>query len=776
MKNRFIVYFLLLLFITPSSIYSQVQFRETVWLQLERELFLAGEEIDFRAVLLENDSYNPSVLSNSLRLELADSSGNKIRRFNLLLSGSEVSGKIDIPQNLETGWYFIRGYTNWMRNFDEGDFATHAIKIFNPNKENGQTEQQSNLLNLKVTPYTDPVSGRSMCSVHATDKCGSGIEAHGFILSGPSDTVLYFKTDNTGWTGSYYNAAHIDRYQAFAEEYPKDSIKFTISDLKNENDQPEITLTEKYGYLNVNIRNGQDDTEYKLLIHRLYSWSWFISGKPVNGQISFRVPLKDIPAGISQITILDEENNEIFRRLWSDYSEVLASVRIEAGNCNFYIKAEKSFDFFAPFTGGGADSKLFNIIVHTACPKSGIYSYLPGLPGWPATSEIPSSDEAFRAWLASNTYAPGAGAAFFSNNPGYPAPPMFSKNGSTGIVYYPDTRSGIIRGRISDSRGNPLAMKNVAMTILNDNLFCAARTDEQGLFSFTFPELHGNKDFLLNYFNEYDPSWKVYVEETFAGFNDVPSKGNIYFSSEEMKFLENQSLILQLKEIYYGTDSANVEPADDSKLNENSFYGQPDFSIEVDEYIKLPNLREIFLEIVPFVAVRQRDGRNRLLLTGNNLLTSNFPALVLLDGIPLYEYDDLLNLPPDRVKRIEGINDFYVHGNVVLSGIVNIFSKNSDFAGLKIPQTAIISTLHLSGTLSGNNINKYVTKPGYPSLENVIIWDKLESSSGNSISVKLNDVPGNHIISIYGFDNDGKWYRGVKSFNVSDNPADAGIF
>jgi len=769
MKNRFIVYILLLLFITPGIGYSQVQFRETVWLQLERELFLAGEEIDFRAVLLENDTYNPSVLSNSLRLELADSRGNKIKRLNLLLSGSEVSGIIDIPQNLETGWYFLRGYTNWMRNFDEDDFATHAIKIFNPNDKNGQTEQQRNLLNLEVTPYNDPVSGKRMCSVHATDKYGSGIEAHGLILSGHNDTVLFFKTDNTGWAGSYYNAGNTDRYQAFAENYPKDSVKFTISDLKNGNNQPDIIVTEKYGYINVSIQNGQDDTEYKLLIHRLYSWSWFNSGKTVNGQLSFRVPLKDIPAGISQMTILDEENNEIFRRLWSDYYEVLASVRIEAGNSNFNIREEQSFDFFAPFTAGDADGKLFSIIVHAACPGSGIYSYLPGLPGWPATPEIPASDEAFRAWLASNTYATGTGAAFFRNDPGYPAPPTFNKNGSSGIAYYPDTRPGIVRGRINDSQGNPLALKNVAMTILNDNSFSAARTDEQGFFALTFPDLHGNKDFFLNYYNEYDPSWKLYVEETFARFTDVPVRGRISFSAEEMEFLEKQNLLLQLKNIYYETDSTDIEQVDDAEPSEYSFYGQPDFSIEVDEYIKLPNLREDFLEIVPFVAVRQREGRNRLLLTGNNLLTSNFPALVLLDGIPLYEYDDLLNLPPDRVKRIEGINDFYVHGNIILSGIVNIVSKNNDFAGLKIPQTAVISSIHLPDTITGFNFNNYATKTGYPLIENVIVWDKLEPSSGNSVSIKLNDVPGNYLISIYGFDSGGRWYRGVKSFNVNDS-------
>ncbi|MEA1885710.1 MAG: hypothetical protein U9N72_00650 [Bacteroidota bacterium] len=711
-----------------------------------------------------------------MRIELADSQGNKIKTLNLELTGSELAGSIDIPQNIETGWYFICAYTNWMRNFDKKYFTTHAIRILKPGDVNIQTGPERSLLNLDITPYTDPASGKSMCSIHATDSYGSGIEAHGFILSGPSDTVLYFMTGSTGWTCSYYNAAQPNRYQAFAENYPKDSIRFAIRDTKIKGNGPQITLTEKYGYLNIDIQKAEDDSEYKVLVHRLYSWSWFNSGKSRGGQLVFRVPLKDIPAGISQVAILDEANNEIFRSLWSDYSESLSSIKIEAEDNDFTIGSEQSFNFLAPFNSAGRDSNQLNIIVHPATPRQDIYNYLPGLPGWPALSEIPVSDDAYRAWLMSNSYKPVTAAAFFKNDPGYPSSPSFTKSGGKGINHYPDTRSGTIRGWIYDGQGKPLVLKDVAMTVLNGNLFCAARTDETGFFAFNFPGLHGKKDFFLNYYNEYDSSWDLKIEGTFADFTGVPEKGKVSFTAEEMEFLENQSLFLQLKNIYYETDSVYEQAGNDSKPGEYSFYGKPDFSIEVDEYIKLPNLREIFLEVVPFVAVRQREGRNRLFLTGNNLLTSNFPALVLLDGMPLYEYDDLLNLPPDRITRIEGINDFYVHGNVVLSGIVNILSGKRDFAGLTIPQTALISSIYLPDTVTGIDFDSYVTGKGYPQLDNVITWDKLQSSSENSVTVKLNDYTCDHIISIYGFDNDGRWYRGVRRFNVCDSPADASFF
>ncbi|HDZ40148.1 MAG TPA: hypothetical protein ENH59_00480 [Bacteroidetes bacterium] len=767
MKKRLITYIIPVLLIASSNVCSQVQLMETVWLQTERELFLAGEEIYFRAELLENDTYKPSVLSNSLRLELIDSQGKNIKRFNLALEESEVTGKIEIPQNLSTGWYFLCAYTNWMRNFDEKYFTSRAIRIINPDDVNVQPAAERNKLELEITPYADPVSGRQMCSVHATDTYGTGIEAHGFILSGPRDTVLCFKTDPTGWASSYYNAAHPDRYQAFAENFPKENIRFIIQDKKISQGDAEISLTEKYGYLNVNIRNSKDDAEYKVLVHRFYSWSWFDRGKPDNGQLTFRIPLKDFPGGISQVAVLDEANNEIFRSLWSDYSELPASIRIEAGGSNFKIGSEQSFDFISPVISGRDASNRFKLIVHADVPGSDIYSYLPGLPGWPALSGIPAGDEAFRAWLNSNTYAPGTAAAFFRDDPEFPSAPSFNTKGDRGITYYPDTRTGSIRGWIRDKQGMPLPLKNVAMTILNDNLFSAARTDEQGFFALTFPGLHGSKDYFLNYYNEYDPSWKLEQEETFTGLSNLPEKGRASFTAEEGEFLKNQGLLLQLKDIYYATDSAEIVMVDDSRLLTHAFYGKPDYSIDVDEYIKLPNLREVFLEVVPFVAVRQRDGRSVLLSTGNNLLAGDFPALVLLDGIPLYEYDDLLNLPPDRIVRIEGINDFYVHGNVVLSGIVNIISRNSDFAGLKIPRSAVISNVQLPVKPDADDFTGNLTIKGYPQIDNIVIWDKFNPSSGNSVTIKMNDYPGRHAVSVYGFDTEGRWYRGVNHFNVN---------
>lgn len=750
---------------------TQIQFRETVWLQTERDIYLSGEEIHFKAVLLENDSYKPSVLSKSLRVELCDEKGNKISQQNIELSDSKLSGKITIPTNLNTGRYYLRSYSNWMRNYGEDGFTLLPVRVLNQATNMSDIPTvTNNHLKLEIYPYTDPVSEKEMCSIFASDKHGTGIESQGFILSGPRDTVLSFNTGKTGWTNSFYSPSNENRYQAFAENIPQENIEYSITG-KTAAGKKEILITRKYGHLYVEIKDPEPSTEYKILVHRIYSWSWYHSGHARNNELVFHVPLKDIPSGISQISILDNNNNQIYSRLWSDYGEYEGDIHIEpAGNKDIIIGTSHTFNFNIQSGPGGSENNHVNLLVHSYIPGSSVFRYIPGLPGWPATATIPAEKDAFKAWLNANSYPEGTATAFFRDSNERPQSPVFENADKTSIQYYPDTRAGTVRGRVTDSRGNALSRKSVALTILNDNRFYASWTDNNGNFALTFPGLHGPKDYILNFFHEYDPSWKLELESLYADFNNIPDKGPVSFTPGELEFLQNQGLLLQLKAVYYGSENDRViTTGKDSTRQDMIFYGKPDFSISIDDYISLPNMREVISEVVPFVSVRQKDDRYTLNVTADHLKNSMYPTLVLLDGIPLYQYRELLYLPPDRIKTIEGINDFYLHGNIVFSGVINIHSVNGDFAGLSLPEAAVLSSLPLPSMSQEIAFIDNITKekePGMPALNNILAWKRLENTESGTEDIRSGDNPGKYMITIYGYDDEGRWYRGKKLFGV----------
>lgn len=762
--NRILILIISLLYILPGLTVAQTQYRETAWLELNRDIYLSGEDIEYTVSLLENDTYKPSVLSRNVRVEFTDSNGNSLIKNNIELTNSKASGTISIPSDLESGWYMLRSYTNWMRNFPGSEFSVYHIRVLNPAAMNQDSIlYNNNILKIEVHPFTRPENPNLLrCGIYTSDKYGEGVSAEGIVLSGPGDTVMTFHTNNTGWGTSYYRPADPDRYQVFALGYGKDNISLDIID--NINSGVDATFYERYGYVSIDLDGLDTGASYKALVHKMYSWSWFYMLKAENNKLTFRIPVRDLPSGISQISILDKDNKVIFRQLWSDYREESSAVMIEKATAPGQTDNQQIFEYFSSgdFDPSGVNS--LNVLADAYIGSSTVNNYLPGLPGWPANYDIPAAQQAFDAWISCNSYPDNVTGAFFARDPDSPETPINTRS----FEYPPETRGGILRGTVyrTDNK-EPVENKYLALTILNDNSHFAAKTDKAGKFVFTFPDQRGQRDYLLNFVEEYDPSWSIELTDEFDNYKPVVKKGDIAFTPEELIFLRSQKLNSDLKNLYYTEEEENIEPAGDSLAHKGVFYGTPDISVKVDDYIKLPNLREVIYEVVPYVNIKLHKKKYLIQLAGESLYPSEYPTLILIDGIPIYEYQELLSLPPERIDRIEAITAFYIHGNTIFEGIVNIKSVNNDFGGLAMPSSTVLSTLSLPVKKQYKPIETGRSElKGIPDLDQILKWDILEESSNASVGVYLNDNPGRYIISIYGFDINGKWHSGKLIFDI----------
>ncbi len=123
-----------------QSITNEKQLQEKVILTTDRTLYFAGEQIWLKANCLLpgiNDS-----LSKVMYVELLDRKSKPIIQKKLQIVNGNSSGNIDLPADLLTGNYYIRAYTQYMRNFDRVAFYTTELTIINsdlPSKEIIQT-------------------------------------------------------------------------------------------------------------------------------------------------------------------------------------------------------------------------------------------------------------------------------------------------------------------------------------------------------------------------------------------------------------------------------------------------------------------------------------------------------------------------------------------------------------------------------------------------------------------------------------------------------------
>jgi hypothetical protein len=65
-------------------------------------------------------------------VELISNRSEVITRQKVMTDPSGGAGYLDIPGESPSGYYFIRSYTNWMKNFDPAGYFISALAVVNP--------------------------------------------------------------------------------------------------------------------------------------------------------------------------------------------------------------------------------------------------------------------------------------------------------------------------------------------------------------------------------------------------------------------------------------------------------------------------------------------------------------------------------------------------------------------------------------------------------------------------------------------------------------------
>ena len=127
-------------------------YRESVWLTADRYLLLPGEKLHVQALLTKTGTDQPSGISGYVKLDLLGTDGRSYLQLSRKMEAGEALTEMVLPSNLATGFYKIRAYTNWMRNFDSSGFGECIIKVINPADE----ELYRFLCDPKETASLDP--------------------------------------------------------------------------------------------------------------------------------------------------------------------------------------------------------------------------------------------------------------------------------------------------------------------------------------------------------------------------------------------------------------------------------------------------------------------------------------------------------------------------------------------------------------------------------------------------------------------------------------------
>ena len=135
--------------------------QEKIYLHTDKPYYISGEQIWFRAYLVDAATHVPVFASRYIYVELINPLDTVVIRVKIFQRDSIYSGHIDLPPDLPEGDYTLRAYTNFMQSLDEYYWFTKNIHIGDPLAGSIHTDAQFYFAsNQKITAefqFTQPV-------------------------------------------------------------------------------------------------------------------------------------------------------------------------------------------------------------------------------------------------------------------------------------------------------------------------------------------------------------------------------------------------------------------------------------------------------------------------------------------------------------------------------------------------------------------------------------------------------------------------------------------
>src|SRR5476651_1907546 len=104
-------------------------FFEKAYLHTDRDTYAQGEDIWFKAYLVNAQGHTAIDYSKNLYVELISPSAKIVQRKMLRVEKGLTNGDFKLPDTLTAGNYRLRAYTNWMRNFGDNFVFEKGIRV-----------------------------------------------------------------------------------------------------------------------------------------------------------------------------------------------------------------------------------------------------------------------------------------------------------------------------------------------------------------------------------------------------------------------------------------------------------------------------------------------------------------------------------------------------------------------------------------------------------------------------------------------------------------------
>lgn len=325
----------------------------------------------------------------------------------------------------------------------------------------------------------------------------------------------------------------------------------------------------------------------------------------------------------------------------------------------------------------------------------------------------------------------------------------------SGFVQYPD----------GSNNGLPPAL--IHFSLMSDaSGYLVCRSDSLGKFTVGLPMRSGKLEIFVQPEGPDKEAVQVRIDQDFDPRQIHFPLSPFALTDREMQRAAIMARNVQLSRIYGQSDTLlNRGPVEEA----SSFYGTPTFSVDMDQYVLLPTLREVFLNLIPGVTPHTRKRRTSLLIQSENPSLSLYESLVMVDQVPVLDIEQFMSLSPAKIKQIDVIEDVYVRGDLRYGGVINLISRDRDMAGIDLPEHSFfIDYLAMQPAVQLQQDPPELDDQ-IPDTRNTLLWMPhfmLRKGVSTRISFTASEYPGEYVVLFRGHSDLGEPVLAVTTFKV----------
>jgi len=335
----------------------------------------------------------------------------------------------------------------------------------------------------------------------------------------------------------------------------------------------------------------------------------------------------------------------------------------------------------------------------------------------------------------------------------------------------PELRGELVTGSIISKNGNKnSARKTIALSIPGKSLaFKVTQTNDDGKFSFVLDKNPTADTSVLQLFEEDRDQFELKIDKPITyDFSKVTFPSPFVIPIELKKTIEERSIANQIENAYFRfkKDSLIANPTTPS------FFHPLEKDYILDEYTRFPTMAETITEILTEMYYKKNKGKYSIYLRDNlsNAAAYGTP-LVLVDGELIQEANELFDLDMNTIYKVSIVNQGYVYGPKIFSGVVNFVTKNNDFQSKSVGDFSIKTRLQRPLPIKKYNTPNYditTALARIPDYRYQLLWmpDVTLEQIENSLLFYTSDVIGTFEIIVKGFTKEGTAISLYETFEV----------